>query len=143
MTVQHDERDQARAELRELIKSGDTIYTILRHVSRSGMSRIIDCHIITPAGIKWIGRYVARAIGCAYTEKNGGGLHVGGCGMDMGFSIVNSLSYALYHEYQCIGENCRAADHVNRRGNYNELPAYPRDGKMKHKDGYALNQKWL
>ena len=36
------ERDEARAELRKLVKPGQTIYTILRHCSASGMMRVID-----------------------------------------------------------------------------------------------------
>ena len=40
--AQMAERDEAIANLREILKPGDTVYTILRHVSKSGMSRVID-----------------------------------------------------------------------------------------------------
>ena len=39
--AQKAERDQARETLRKYIKPGDTVWTILRHVSRSGMQRRI------------------------------------------------------------------------------------------------------
>ena len=35
------ERDEARARLREILKPGDTVYTVLRHVSASGMSQVL------------------------------------------------------------------------------------------------------
>src|SRR5688572_7990389 len=40
------ERDEAAAELRKLLKPGDTVYTILRHRAASGMFRVIDLVII-------------------------------------------------------------------------------------------------
>lgn len=143
MNIKHDERDQARDELRKIIKPGDTVYTILRHVSRSGMSRIIDCYIIVKNEPRWIGRLVADALDWTYTDKNRGGLRVGGCGMDMGYHVVSSLSYALHENYKCTGKNCGSNAHVNWRGKDNEIAPYKRDGKMQHKDGYALNHKWL
>lgn len=35
------ERDEARARLREILKPGYTVYTVLRHVSASGMSQVL------------------------------------------------------------------------------------------------------
>lgn len=35
-------KDEARKRLKEVLKPGDTVYTILRHVSRSGMTRHIS-----------------------------------------------------------------------------------------------------
>lgn len=40
--VTKSERDEAIAELRKFLKPGQTVYTILRHRSTSGMSRVID-----------------------------------------------------------------------------------------------------
>jgi len=37
---QQSERDQYIAKLREALKPGDTLHTVLRSVSRSGMSRV-------------------------------------------------------------------------------------------------------
>lgn len=36
------QRAKAAAELKKLLKPGQTVYTVLRHVSSSGMSRVID-----------------------------------------------------------------------------------------------------
>ncbi len=45
------------------------------------------------------------------------GIVIGGCGMDMGFAIVNNLSETLYGRsaggYDCLGENCPSNDHTN------------------------------
>ena len=40
--AQQAERDEAREKLRKWLKPGDTVYTVLRHVSRSGMMRTIQ-----------------------------------------------------------------------------------------------------
>lgn len=42
MKVSKQEREEAVAQLRKMLKPGDTVHTILRHVSKSGMSRRID-----------------------------------------------------------------------------------------------------
>ena len=142
MKYTKEEIAESHETLMRLVKPGDTIFTILRHVSQSGMSRDISAIIIDEKGNKYhLDWSISRVLG--YPLSKGEGVKVGGCGMDMGFALVNSLSYALFNEYQCTGEKCAAADHVNKRGDNNELPPYKRDGKMRHNDGYALIQKWL
>jgi hypothetical protein len=42
------ERAEAASELRKLLKPGQTVYTIMRHCSASGMSRVIDLAIVVP-----------------------------------------------------------------------------------------------
>ena len=42
MAKKEKERDEARERLLEMLRPGDTVHTILRHVSRSGMSRSIS-----------------------------------------------------------------------------------------------------
>ena len=106
-------REQCKADLRELIKPGDTVYTCLRSVSGSGMSRQISVHIplielrsVTPKGgekrkhkrvavIRDISNYVAHVIDYRQNDRSGA-LVVGGCGMDMGFHVVYSLGRSLY-----------------------------------------------
>lgn len=41
---QQSERDEFIAKLRETLKPGDTLHTVLRSVSRSGMQRVIDVY---------------------------------------------------------------------------------------------------
>jgi len=103
---------EAIVHLRSILKPGDTVYTVLRHVSRSGMTRGIDCYAMSVepgfgssddlrAVPVWITSYVGHAIGSPqpldYWRKSMG-LKIGGCGMDMGFHVVYTLSRVLFHE---------------------------------------------
>ena len=96
--------------LREEFKKGDTIYTQLYHVSKSGMTRHIGIRQLAVDGSKKIRplnwSYLASFVLDWRLNKNGNGLIVGGCGMDMGFHTVYTLSsilfndgYALKHEW--------------------------------------------
>lgn len=131
MTRKEAERQEAIVELRAKIQPGATIRTILRHVSRSGMTRHISVVMPDCGEISWL---VGRALD--YRRHNDGGLVVGNCGMDMGFAIVYSLSHALFPDgFDCIGEGCPASDHSN--GDRDRTPHKHSDG------GYALRQQWL
>ena len=99
MNAKETERQEAIEELRNILKPGDTVYTVLRHVSRSGMSRGIDLYCIKDNEPRWITGYAGKAIGTPQSLKdwhNEAGLRVHGCGMDMGFHVVYSLSRALF-----------------------------------------------
>lgn len=148
MAVPKKVQEEARQQLRDLVKPGDVIQTILRHVSRSGMSRSIS-PVIEADDASWL---VARAID-ERVDQNHGGIKMQGAGMDMGFELVYRLGYALYPEYRCTGKDgygqdrCPSPDHVNAQrdpqtGERTGPPAKP-DGKTMHKDGYALQQRWL
>ncbi|MBF6555504.1 MAG: hypothetical protein IVW52_04930 [Acidimicrobiales bacterium] len=86
-----------------MLPPGTTVYTVLRHISRSGMDRVISCHVILKddcnnASVGWVpsGR-IARVLGSGWRDdpkRNGN--HVGGVGMDMGWHLVYTLSFALY-----------------------------------------------
>lgn len=133
------ERDEAITRLREILKPGDTVHTILRHVSRSGMSRRISFVIQGDDGPHTIDWLVRRALDMKFDRAHSG-LKVDGCGMDMGFHVVYGLSHTLWpNGFRCSGERrrCPSNDHSN--------PPYPkRDGRSKHFDGgYALNHRWL
>ena len=93
--VTAEERENARARLQEMVKPGDTVYTVLRHVSRSGMSRSISVIIHTPEGPSDMSWAVAKLLGWSFDRRNDG-VKVGGCGMDMGFYLVNRLAETLY-----------------------------------------------
>lgn len=99
---------QAILHLRDVLKPGDTVYTVLRHVSRSGMSRNIDLYYMRDDAPQWISAYVGHAIGSPQSRKNwerSQGLTVGGCGMDMGFHLVYNLGRVLFRDG--FGEACR------------------------------------
>lgn len=134
--AQEAEKREAIEELRQLVKPGDTLYTILRHVSRSGMSRVIDVLVMgegcEPRSIAF---QAHKALG-EPLDRDRWGVKVGGCGMDMGFHVVYNLSYTLFPKgHECAGERCPSNDHSNYRSQ--EVPKHHNDG------GYALRQRWL
>jgi len=96
MNQKQSEIEQARATLLEMLKPGDTVYTVLRSVSRSGMSREIGVLKQRADGGFWYPNYAAATVLGYRLNKHGDGLKVSGCGMDMGFHVVYSLSQALF-----------------------------------------------
>lgn len=134
------EQEKACIQLREWLSPGDTVYTILRSVSRSGMFRRIG--LVAPekdgsSQMMWLDGQAAKALGMKLSHK-AEGLPMSGCGMDMGSQLVYELSYCLYPQgFTCLGERCPSNDHFNRE----EPPAI---GPWTHKDGgYALCHRWL
>jgi hypothetical protein len=82
-------------ELQEEFKNGMDIYCVLRHVSKSGMMRAISCFYIKN-NVPICLDYSIQKI-CDYKfNRLHGGLTVTGCGMDMGFHLVNCLEYKLF-----------------------------------------------
>lgn len=123
--------------LHSYLKPGQTVYVILRHASKSGMSRSISAVIPTISdegkpGIYDITHLVAQA--CDLTiDSHHGGVKMGGCGMDMGFALVYELASVMWpNGFDCIGDGCPSNDHVNREENAHHV-----DG------GYALKKSWL
>jgi len=98
MKVSKSDRDESIKQLKEWIRRGDTVYTVLRHVSQSGMMRHISVILITNHGKRLLypDWHVSRILG--YPLAKDQGIRVGGCGMDMGFHVVYSLSMALFKE---------------------------------------------
>jgi len=97
--------EQARERLLELLKPGDRVYCILRHVSRSGMMRRISPVIIKGGCTMNLDNWVGAVLDWP-SAGTGEGIKVDGCGMDMGFHLIYSLSsvlfkdgYALKHEW--------------------------------------------
>jgi hypothetical protein len=150
------EQSAAIEKLRETFKAGDTVYTVLRHVSRSGMQRSISVLDKGNNDISWL---VARALGRTIDQKNGG-VKVTGYGMDMGFELVYNTSYWIHRDgFGCIGKNCPSNDHNNGDRDYTPHTANTkclscRGGLECHRDppchnhwhkdgGYALRQRWI
>ena len=90
-----EEQAEAREFLLKTLKPGDTIYTITRHVSRSGMMRLISAFFVKDGEIYELDWQIAR-IGLFQRHKTDEGLVVGGCGMDMHFHLVYELGRILY-----------------------------------------------
>jgi uncharacterized Zn ribbon protein len=85
--------EYAKNSLRNILKNGDTVYTILRHVSTSGMSRRIDLYTFRDNKPVYLSGLYAMMQG---EEPPENGYKVGGCGMDMGFHLVYSMSSMLF-----------------------------------------------
>jgi hypothetical protein len=111
------ERTEAIAHLRLYLHPGTTVYTVLRHCSASGMMREISLHTIDCSNPEhplssWTW-HAARALGSKLGKHDG--IRVPGCGMDMGFHLVYTLSQTLFF-----------------------------DSEMPYRDaGYALKQRWI
>lgn len=122
------EREDAKTRLLAMLKPGDRVYTVLRHVSASGMSRRISLVIPTtdregkPAvtSIDWLAARLLRS----YRQHDKGGLMVSGCGMDMGFHVIYALGSALWPDGT-------------------PAPHGTRNGEPDTAGGYALKHEWL
>jgi hypothetical protein len=81
------------------LNEGDTIYTIIRSVSASGMSRTISLKVARGGQILDLTYFASVVLGWPLVEKNGSrALRVGGCGMDMGFHTVYTLASILFRD---------------------------------------------
>lgn len=91
-----DYRAEAFVRLREVFPVGSTATTIVRHVSRSGMTRTISVLAIDKRGeIRDVSSDVARVLDWS-VDRDRGGVRVDGCGMDMCFHLVYSMSRAIH-----------------------------------------------
>jgi len=161
--------DQAEAieRLREWVKPGDTVYTVLRSVSRSGMSRSIDLYkFATDDQTGRLGKiglsYNVALAGIGSWDAARECVKVGGSGMDMGFALVYDLGHVLYPAgFGCTGEGCTASDHAN--GDRDYMPHACTDGVFDEQHqgnaagrsdtgdrchwhtngGYALRHEWI
>ena len=159
MKARDRERESALEDLRKTLRPGETVYTVLRHVSRSGMSRVIDCYIINDNTPHWLSYRIAKALGWTFSNKPEG-IKVGGCGMDMGFHIVNSLSGALFPDgMTCLGpvEGCHHSPTHTEINECSDHVSFPRDREPAGNDrdytvghqqskgagAYALRHRWI
>lgn len=161
------ERDYTAAadKLRSLLPPGSTVYCVLRHRSRSGMQRVIDPLIFdADDGRPFRLAYYMRDLGFRVDSKRDG-IVVNGCGMDMGWHLVFTLSRLLYpNGFGCIGDStdgkraCPSNDHSNGDRDYTphvddtprnsaevgtDIPRL-RSHRHWHREGsYALRMEWV
>lgn len=142
--AQKAERQRAIDALREILKPGDTVYTVLEHVSRSGMMRAI--RVVVPVVDPQTGKSdflhpnynIGLALGLRHWTRNGrsqDALIMHGCGMDMGFSLVYHLSQTLHGAgYACLGSRsaCPSNYHVNHRDRIRCNGIVRADGSRRH-----------
>jgi hypothetical protein len=104
MKYSKEEKKESLERLKQLIKKGDVLHTTVRHISKSGMMRYITTrhlqqnnHPDTPISISNYDYHIARVLDLP-EAPNYQGVKVGGCGMDMGFHLVYSLSRSLFKD---------------------------------------------
>lgn len=127
MKYSKEQVERSRAYLLDTLKinPGDTIYTKVNHVSRSGMSRNISVYVMRDNSPVDISTSAATVLGNPIAGD--GGVKMVGCGMDMGFALVYDLSWRLFPEgFKVVG--------IGRNG---DKSGFDKDG------GYAMQQRWL
>lgn len=148
--------EEAKAKLAPFLTPGTTVYTVLSKVAASGMTRHIRVFIMRD-GEPWdVSFLAARVLDYRIGDKTGG-LVVGGCGMDMGFHVVNSLSYGM-HGVTHPGPRCRACAKKEKAAAAAERPyqVWPCAERADHakkitperaarcwRPGYTLKHRWL
>ena len=97
--------DKERAEefLKDWFPKGSTAHTTVRHVNPKGTSRHIKVLAISGERIQNVSYYVSKLLDWRYTDKEA--IFVGGCGMDMGFHLIYTLSSVLYDDGYAIKQS--------------------------------------
>ena len=153
MKYSKQEQAEALERLHGWVKPGDTVHCILRNVSRSGMQREIGVVLMSDRTAGPI--HPNHAFAVVFGERLGkrDGVIVGGCGMDMGFHLVYSVSRRLFPDgFGIEGEGSDGKKYrpvskadaeayvrqgVKFRGRNGDASGWDNDG------GYALRHSWL
>ena len=94
--AKHSKAEIAAAKERlSEIKPGDTVYCILRKRSTTSECRNISLVVFKDGRPLHLDYNAAIILGC-HSKGNGHGVRISGGGMDMGFALVSSLSFALF-----------------------------------------------
>jgi hypothetical protein len=93
-------RAEAIENLRAWMPRGSTVYLVLRHRSRGGMTREIGVVVIHEGKAAHVSLAVAEAFGYRIGKRDGVIVH--GCGMDMGFALIARIAVALHDEQRAL-----------------------------------------
>jgi hypothetical protein len=126
--VEAKEIQEIKDRLLSLLDGERLIYTSIKRVSSSGMSRHIALFIAKDNKIVNITWFAGKILGYKHSADTGG-LVVGGCGMDMGFHVVYSLSRRLFPD----GFKLKKGQY----GRNGDKSGYDKDG------GYCLKHEWI
>jgi hypothetical protein len=91
------EKEAARNALLEMLKPNTTIYSIVRSVANSGMSRTIDFYAIQDNRPVYLSGYISDLLDLP-RSKASGALRITGAGMDMCFATVYETSRKLFND---------------------------------------------
>lgn len=98
MKYTQEEKREALNDLKRLFRSKDkTVYVVQKHVSNSGMMRVLYLFVIRDNEPINITHLVSRVLDWSM-HKDIYGIKVGGCGMNMHFHTVYTLSRVLYRD---------------------------------------------
>ena len=89
---------QKHYHLMNEIHPKQTIFSIIRHVSESGMTRHIAFFYINNNAPYWITYDIHKLLGYKMNKYHDA-IIVKGCGMDMAFSVVDNLQWKLNEDY--------------------------------------------
>ena len=98
--VKHDNMLYAKARLDEILNQEQEIFCIIRHVSQSGMTRHISFFCIVDNQPRFLNGYISDYLDYRMNKYHDA-IVVGGCGMDMAFSVVNHLQVQMSHDKNC------------------------------------------
>ena len=85
----------AKEALLGVLSHKQTVYVIIRNVSRTGMQRKMDFYAVQHGRNRYLTGYVASALGLRRDKETGACL-IHGAGMDMAFGTVYELSQTLF-----------------------------------------------
>lgn len=94
--------DNAQNMLNKFLKEDMQVYTTVHSVAASGMSRKMSLYIVHDDGIMNITFWVAAVLGLKMDSDHK--LTISGCGMDMGWKIVNDLSYRIFNSGKALNQ---------------------------------------
>lgn len=100
--------ESARETLLKLYPRGSTVFTIIRHVAQSGMSRDISIVYIGTGSdgspsVAWPSYAVAAVTGYAMSSNaTNNAIRVKGCGANFAQSIVSDLAWRLYGDSDAL-----------------------------------------
>lgn len=73
------------------------VYMIVRSVSRSGMSRVISTYVNVDGDLLCLDWAIAVATDSRLDKR--AGVHIGGCGMDMCFALLDHAVHAAFGQW--------------------------------------------
>lgn len=98
MTKRTEAQTEAIESLRELLPAGTVVYTLIRSVASSGMSRRISVFVVRDGELVDLDWRIHRS-GIAKRRGNDKeGLFMSGVGMDMAFALTYNLGMALHDD---------------------------------------------
>ena len=94
-----EEKDRTFNQLKDYLTQHKTIFTLCRHISNSGMLRVISVYVCEKDEFICLDYWI-KELGIDKCHKTKDGLVVKGCGMDMGFDLIDrTMSKVFGHQY--------------------------------------------